>query len=106
MHDITQDEFTTLLLPSLSARLQHHIPQLLSLPPVLAHTIYQTLEFDGVLRSRNYRPRGHVGDWEGLSQVILGKREWFDRWVEGEKACTFSFFSTLSLSFVCADQML
>jgi hypothetical protein len=76
-----------LLLPPLAQRLQHHIPQLLTLPPILAHTIYQTLEFDGVLRSRGYRPRDiGAGDWPGLSEVILGKREWFEKWVEGERA--------------------
>lgn len=87
MHSDTQNEFTTFLLAPLAARLRRHIPQLLTLPPILAHTIYQTLEFDGVLKSRGYRPRGHIGNWGGLTEVILGQHEWFARWVEGEKAC-------------------
>lgn len=82
-----QNDFTTLLLPLLAARLRHHIPQLLALPPILAHTIYQTLEFDGVLRSRGYRLRATSTEWAGLTEVILGKREWFEKWVEGERAC-------------------
>jgi hypothetical protein len=57
------------------------------MPPVLAHTIFQTLEFDNVLRSRNYRPRGLQGEWKGLSDLILGKKEWFEAWLEGEREC-------------------
>lgn len=26
-------------------------------------------------------------DWKGISEVILGRKEWFDIWVEAEKAC-------------------
>ncbi|KAK4702207.1 RAD50-interacting protein 1, partial [Phenoliferia sp. Uapishka_3] len=85
-----QTDFTTLLLPPLSARLKHHIPQLLELPPILAHTIYQTLDFDGMLRTRNYVPRGHKGEWGGLSEVILGEKEWFGKWLAGER----EFFDT------------
>ena len=25
--------------------------------------------------------------WEGISEVILGKKEWFEAWMEGERAC-------------------
>ncbi|GAA5831097.1 hypothetical protein JCM11251_005141 [Rhodosporidiobolus azoricus] len=94
------NEFTTLLLPPLSSRLRHHLPQLLSMPPVLAHTVYQVVEFDQQLRGRGYRPRTlptvlqegeqapeyeEEGEWEGLCETILGRQEWFERWVEGEK---------------------
>jgi len=91
------NEFTTLLLPPLASRLRHHLPQLLSIPPVLAHTVYQVVEFDQVLRGRGYRPRivlnemGEMSEeqeeWEGLSEVILGRREWFERWLDGEREC-------------------
>ncbi|KAL8291920.1 hypothetical protein RQP46_002178 [Phenoliferia psychrophenolica] len=92
-------DFTTLLLPPLSSRLKHHIPQLLALPPILAHTIYQTLDFDGVLRQRSYTPRGHEGEWGGLSEVILGQKEWFDRWLEGEREFFDSrYFTAISAS--------
>lgn len=84
-HIDAMTDFTTLLLPPLVNRLKFHVPQLLALPPVLAHTIYQTLEFDRMLRAREYKPRGHEGDWDGLSQVILGQKEWFDRWLLSER---------------------
>ncbi|KAK4056321.1 hypothetical protein OIO90_002765 [Microbotryomycetes sp. JL221] len=79
------NEFTTLLLPPLSTRVRQHMPQLLDMPPILAHTIFQLLEFDEVLRRREYRPRGLKGEWKGLSDIILGKKEWFSRWLEGER---------------------
>lgn len=95
-----QNEFTSLLLPPLVSRLRHHLPQLLSMPPVLAHTVYQVVEFDQELRSRGYKPRTwptvlkpdeqvqEDGDeWEGLSETILGRQEWFDRWIDGEREC-------------------
>lgn len=34
-------------------------------------------------------------NWDGIAEVILGRKEWFDRWMEGEKECKFCFF------FVC-----
>ncbi|GAA5857348.1 hypothetical protein JCM8547_002233 [Rhodosporidiobolus lusitaniae] len=93
------NEFTTLLLPPLSSRLRHHLPQLISMPPVLAHTVYQVVEFDQQLRARGYRPRTEAtvlregeeaqaeeeGEWNGLCETILGRQEWFERWLEGER---------------------
>ncbi|GAA5984113.1 hypothetical protein JCM11641_000317 [Rhodosporidiobolus odoratus] len=94
------NEFTSLLLPPLSSRLRHHLPQLITMPPVLAHTVYQVVGFDQQLRSRGYRPRTgptvlkegeevqeyeEEGEWEGLSETILGRQEWFERWLDGER---------------------
>ncbi|GAA5905863.1 hypothetical protein JCM8208_003360 [Rhodotorula glutinis] len=93
------NEFTSLLLPPLASRLRHHLPQLLSMPPVLAHTVYQVVEFDQQLRSRGYRPRTwptvlrpdevppeeDESEWEGLGETILGRDEWFSRWLDGER---------------------
>lgn len=74
------------------------MPSLLSHPPLLAHTIYQALAFDASLREDGFLLSGtfseHNADdaeWKGISEVILGRREWFDRWVEGEKACEHWF---------------
>lgn len=104
----TQNEFTSLLLPPLASRLRHHLPQLLSMPPVLAHTVYQVVHFDQQLRSRGYRPRTWPtvlrpdevppeeddAEWEGLSETILGRDEWFDRWLDGERECESAFPTT------------
>lgn len=71
------------------------------MPPVLAHTVYQVVEFDQQLRSRGFKPRTWPtvlrpdegiqedgSEWEGLSETILGRQEWFDRWLDGERECT------------------
>ncbi|KAI9444970.1 TIP-1 family-domain-containing protein [Lactarius indigo] len=85
-------EFTCNLLPLLTRHIKRTIPSLLSHPPLLAHTIYQALTFDASLREAGFslsrtlsqRSIGNT-DWQGVSEVILGRKEWFDRWVEGEK---------------------
>lgn len=69
--------------------------------PVLAHTIYEALSFDSALReegfdidgttaaSRENDPDTVHGKWGGLSEVILGREEWFEAWMEGERECEF-----------------
>ncbi|KAF7792494.1 hypothetical protein EIP86_003535 [Pleurotus ostreatoroseus] len=92
-------EFTLLLLPLLSRKLRRTIPALLPHPPILAHTIYQALTFDSALRDEGFDLAGtsatskakekdgkEVKKWEGISEVILGKKEWFEAWMEGERA--------------------
>lgn len=32
-------------------------------------------------------------EWEGLGEVILGRKDWFDAWLQGEKQCK-SFLPT------------
>jgi RAD50-interacting protein 1 len=72
---------------------------------LLAHTIYQSLIFDNAVRESGFSLKTTTGanpdntdhnpskksySWEGLSNVILGKQEWFDAWVDGESKCKFS----------------
>ncbi|GBE78415.1 hypothetical protein SCP_0113030 [Sparassis crispa] len=95
-------EFTMLLLPLLARKLRHTVPSLLTHPPVLAHTIYQALTFDSTIKDEGFDLYGttaekHATDvpvhdredkktqWEGISEVILGRREWFEAWLEGER---------------------
>ncbi|KAI0257312.1 TIP-1 family-domain-containing protein [Lactifluus subvellereus] len=86
-------EFTCNLLPMLSRHISRTMPSLLSHPPLLAHTIYQALAFDASLREDGFSLSGTLSgryaddiEWKGIHEVILGRKEWFDRWVEGEKA--------------------
>ncbi|KAF8993873.1 RINT-1 family protein [Hymenopellis radicata] len=87
-------EFTLLLLPLPSRKLRRTIPSLLSHPSLLAHTIYQALSFDAALTEEEFTISDTSAgllddnDWEGVVQVILGKKEWFDAWIEGEKRFT------------------
>ena len=75
---------------------------LLPHPPLLAHTIYQALAFDEALResgfSLNDTLEKESTTWEGTSDVILGNKDWFDAWLEGERKCKLNrFFSMLQV---------
>ncbi|KAJ7693622.1 TIP-1 family-domain-containing protein [Mycena rosella] len=85
-------EFTLLLFPLLSRKLRRSMPSLLPHPPLLAHTIYQTLVFDAAVGEEGFSLAGtsaggrDKGDkWDGVSDVILGKEEWFAAWMDGER---------------------
>jgi len=91
-----QREFTLLLLPLLERKLRRTIPPLISHPPVLAHTIYEALVFDSALREEGFdivgtttatrsSDGGTKSKWEGISEVILGREDWFEAWLEGER---------------------
>lgn len=99
-----QREFVLLLLPLLARKLRRTMPALLGHPSLLAHTIYQALSFDAALLEEGFTLVGtsassdQIGadeKWEGVSEIILGKKEWFEAWLEGEKTCLF-FPSCLS----------
>ncbi|GJE85916.1 RINT-1 family protein [Phanerochaete sordida] len=84
-------EFTLLLLPLLARKLRKTVPALIAHPPVLAHTIYQALAFDSSLRDEGFElagtsAAGEGGRWQGVSEVILGRKDWFEAWMEGERA--------------------
>lgn len=89
-----QREFTRLLIPILAKKIRRTMPALLNHPSLLAHTIYQTLSFDEALKDAGFGLLGTLeeydGDlegWKGTSDIILGKKEWFDAWLEGERKC-------------------
>lgn len=70
---------------------------LLPHPSLLAHTIYQALAFDDALREAGFGLEGTLAspepgteDWQGTSDIILGSKEWFDAWLEGERKCKAS----------------
>jgi hypothetical protein len=96
-----QTDFITALLLPLERKLRHSIPQLLKLPPIFAHTIYQALEFDNTLRERyKYCPRG-LSEWQGTSGVILNNEGWAQAWREAEKQCALRHYSlVISLLFL------
>jgi RAD50-interacting protein 1 len=69
---------------------------------LLAHTIYQALAFDSTLNEEGFALSGTSspiakgdGDgekekqWEGVSEIVLGRKEWFDAWMEGERKCAY-----------------
>ncbi|KZO97338.1 hypothetical protein CALVIDRAFT_513639 [Calocera viscosa TUFC12733] len=90
-----RNEFTRLLLPILSRHLSLSVAQILSDPSLLAHTIYQTLEFDGALKDEGFSLKGtwesqeiQATEWEGLAGEILGDGDVFRSWLEGERKFT------------------
>ena len=97
----TQREFTLQLLPVLEGKLRRTIPALLAHPSILAHTIYQALAFDAALQDEGFGLPGTTAidissvtvdpdmrdGWKGISEVILGQKEWLEAWVEGERKC-------------------
>jgi len=95
-----------LLLPVVTRKLKRSVPLLLPHPPVLAHTIYQAISFDGALREEGFDLSGTSAeiipgksDWKGISDTVLGRSDWFNAWLQGEKQCT-SFTQTVNL---CSD---
>lgn len=95
LYMVIQREFTYHLLPLLTNKLWHTIPRILHHPSLLAHTIYQSLAFDASLRDQGFSlanttaATGHDKGviWDGISGQILGKKEWFEAWLEGEHKC-------------------
>lgn len=71
------------------------MPSLLPYPSLLAYTIYQSLSFDASLAEADFSVIGTSASAASLedsssgkiSEVILGRKEWFDAWVDGEKQC-------------------
>ncbi|KAJ7630533.1 TIP-1 family-domain-containing protein [Roridomyces roridus] len=87
---VASREFTLLLFPLLSRKLRRSAPSLLPRPSLLAHTIYQALVFDAAVLEDHFSLAGTSAaaaenQWNGISDVILGKEEWFNAWMEGEK---------------------
>ncbi|KAI0639075.1 TIP-1 family-domain-containing protein [Trametes polyzona] len=110
-------EFTLQLLPVLERKLRRTIPALLAHPPILAHTIYQALAFDTALKDEGFDLPGTTAvstedtekHWDGVSEVILGKKEWFEAWVEGERKSTVAmdqYFEIISApdAWLIADE--
>lgn len=129
-----QDEFCRLLFNLPSRKLKRTVPVLLETPAILAHTVYQTLIFDGTVRDGGFdirrtweghermrlralkaaspgserrkrrslsKPEEAVPEWEGISDIILSKKDWFDAWLEGERRCKLQepdWSSSLTLS--------
>lgn len=89
-------EFTSLLFPILARKIKRSMNQLLRDPRLLAQTIYQALAFDSQLVEDGFsltgtstsQNSGESTNWEGISDVILGNKEWFDAWLEAERQCT------------------
>lgn len=94
-------DFIGALLRPLSRKIRATMPQLLELPAILGHTLYQALHFDQSVRETyGYTPRlqdGKATEWKGVSEIILGDQSFFENWKEAERRCKRS--KLLGLSF-------
>jgi RAD50-interacting protein 1 len=98
----------------LARKLRRSVPQLLEQPALLAHTIYQALSFDAAITEGGFSLNGtSAGEpdekWAGISDIILGQKDWFEAWVEAERKCMLffpSFHANLSniMKNVVADE--
>lgn len=85
------DEFITALLRPLTRKIRASIPQLLELPSILAHTLYQALQFDTTLResfgypAARHSAKGKGKQWKGTADIVLGNQNWFEGWQRAEK---------------------
>ena len=102
-------DFITALIRPLNKKIRASMPQLLEMPAILAHTLYQALHFDQSVRDAySYNPRlenGKKEEWKGTADVILGNKAWFDGWRESERKCKslldyfFSFLFAFCLRY-------
>ncbi|GAA96748.1 uncharacterized protein L969DRAFT_97097 [Mixia osmundae IAM 14324] len=106
-HFDAMTEFIVANLKMVTRRLRQSVPQLLSLPPILAHTIYQALQFDKTLHDRyGFEPRmskslpGKTGaDVCITAEIILDNESWFGSWREAERTyADDKFFEIISAS--------
>ena len=85
------DDYITALLRPLTRKIRASIPQLLELPSILAHTLYQALQFDTTLRDSFAYPaarqsaKGKEKEWKGTADIVLGNQNWFEGWQRAEK---------------------
>lgn len=73
------------------------------------------MTFDASLSEAGFRISGTSAEkkgeeevtWDGISEVILGRKEWFETWMDGEKKCRPSVARTITvvfeLSFIVAE---
>jgi RAD50-interacting protein 1 len=108
-------EFISLLFPILARKIKRSMSQLLRDPRLLAQTIYQALAFDSQLIEDGFslvgtstsQNGGEHTNWGGISDVMLGNKEWFDAWLEAERQCKYAHIiqpSTNSFLAVAEEQ--
>ncbi|KAG9295333.1 hypothetical protein G9A89_013362 [Geosiphon pyriformis] len=84
MYNVKND-FIRCLLVAINRKLNHSLSALLNSPQIFSHTVYETLQFDQVLRDIHlYVPPGKK-EWKGCVEVFTGRKELFKAWLKIEK---------------------
>lgn len=77
-----KDQFISGLLQDVTRKLEKTMPQLLSHPNWLGHTVHQVLEFD-----KNLGEEFAYDQQTVVSSVVLNNPTWFNAWFQAEKSC-------------------
>lgn len=68
------------------------LPQVAKKPQLLSHFVHELMGFDVSLRNDwGYDGGCGVDGWKGLTWEVLVKGNWFGRWLEVEKTCTYCY---------------
>ncbi|KAK9454922.1 TIP-1 family-domain-containing protein [Dipodascopsis uninucleata] len=82
-------------LPSIRRKLRVQIPIILSEPQLLSHLMLETMKFDDNLRETYlFCPYG-LEEWQGITEDIMSKREWFESWLNAEKDFALARYQTI-----------
>ncbi len=82
----------TALLPILRDKLARLLPVADAQPPLLSHLMQELMSFDSTLRDEwGYDGGRGAEGWRGLAWEVLARDRRFDRWLQVEKDCVFSF---------------
>ena len=81
-------EFITALLPIITRKMDHIIPELLNFPSMLSHYMHENLIFDSTLREQYLYIPFNQDKWDGSIQHVLKSPRVFKTWRDVEKDCT------------------
>jgi hypothetical protein len=82
--------FITALLPMLRTKISSLLPKVAGQPQLLSHLVHEVMSFDSTIRDNWGYDGGYgVDGWKGLSWEFLVQGDWFGRWLQVEKDCTW-----------------
>lgn len=82
--------FITSLLPMLRRKIFASLPHVAGQPQLLSHFVHELINFDTVLRDEwSYDPLKGATEWKGITWEVLVAKDWFGRWLQVEKDCTY-----------------
>ncbi|CAG8692606.1 3344_t:CDS:2, partial [Ambispora leptoticha] len=80
-----KDDFIRCLLTAVTRKLNQSVNALVNSPQNFSHTVFETLQFDQVIRTVHlYLPPGKK-QWNGCVEVFTGRKEIFKAWLKIEK---------------------
>lgn len=89
--------FITALLPLVMTKTLSILPLMSSHPQLLSHLIHELMSFDNTLRdSWTYNPTpATFSDWKGITRSVLITHNYFNTWLDVEKAFALTRYETI-----------